>query len=89
MTMENAAFHFCDIGSTTRMGNPREEVSRLAATEKRRPSPCTQSKLPLLTTEKIKFIIVMLAKKVIALLNEMEREPLWHYLVKPRGYTLK
>lgn len=59
MTVENTAFHSRGISSTARTGNPKDEVSGPAATQKRRPNPRTQSKLPSLTTKKMKLIIVM------------------------------
>lgn len=51
-SVENMAFHSGGVGSTARTGNPNDEVSGPAATQKRMPSPHTQSKLPSLTTEK-------------------------------------
>lgn len=52
MTVENTAFHFSGVGSTARTGNPNDEVSGPAATQKRKPNPRTQSKLTSLTTKK-------------------------------------
>lgn len=57
-SVENTAFHFCGVGYTTRTGNPSNEVSGPAATEKKMPSPRRQSKLSSFITEKIMLLTV-------------------------------